>query len=79
MLIPANGLGEGWVFKTNWHVVEGYKQVGVVFKPSSPRAKPLRADVTAADVIKVDQVRDLALLRPLVFPTDAPKPIDWPM
>jgi Trypsin-like peptidase domain len=57
-------------------VVEDYKQVGVVFKPSSPGAKPSRADVIAADVIRVDQVRDLALLRPLTFPTNAPKPIE---
>jgi hypothetical protein len=50
--------------------------VGVVFKPSSPGAKPSRADVIAADVIRVDQVRDLALLRPLAFPMNAPKPIE---
>jgi S1-C subfamily serine protease len=61
---------------TNWHVVEDYKQVGVIFKPSSPGAKPSRADVIAADVIKVDQVRDLALLRPLTSPTNAPRPIE---
>jgi S1-C subfamily serine protease len=39
-------------------------------------ATTYRLDVTAADVIKVDQVRDLALLRPLAFPTNAPKPIE---
>jgi hypothetical protein len=32
--------------------------------------------VIAADVIRVDQVRDLALLRPVTFPANAPKPIE---
>jgi S1-C subfamily serine protease len=81
LVVTNEGIGSGSVISgglilTNWHVVEGYKQVGVVFKPSSPGAKPSRADVIAADVIKVDQVRDLALLRPLTFPTIAPKPIE---
>jgi len=81
LVVTNEGLGSGSVISeglilTNWHVVEGYKQVGVVFKPSSPGAKPSRADVIAADVVKVDQVRDLALLRPLTFPTNAPKPIE---
>ena len=81
LVVTNEGFGSGSVISgglilTNWHVVEDYKQVGVVFKPSSPGAKPSRADVIAADVIKVDQVRDLALLRPLTSPTNAPKPIE---
>jgi S1-C subfamily serine protease len=81
LVVTNEGIGSGSVISgglilTNWHVVEGYKQVGVVFKSSSPGARASRADVIAADVIKVDQVRDLVLLRPLTFPTSAPKPIE---
>ena len=81
LVVTNEGFGSGSVISgglilTNWHVVEDYKQVGVIFKPSSPGAKPSRADVIAADVIKVDQVRDLALLRPLTSPTNTPKPIE---
>ena len=45
LVVTNEGFGSGSVISgsfilTNWHVVEGYKQVAVVFKPSSPRAKP---------------------------------------
>lgn len=81
LVVTNEGFGSGSLISgglilTNWHVVENYKQVGVIFKPSSPGAKPLGADVIAADVIRVDQVRDLALLRPVTFPANAPKPIE---
>jgi S1-C subfamily serine protease len=81
LVVTNKGIGSGSVISgglilTNWHVVEDYKQVGVVFKSSLPGARPSRADVIAADVIRVDQVRDLALLRPVTFPANAPKHIE---
>ena len=81
LVVTNQGIGSGSVISgglilTNWHVVEDYRQVGVVFKPPSPGARPSQADVIAADVVRVDQVRDLALLKPVAFPTSAPKPIE---
>ena len=53
---------------TNWHVVDGYKQVSIIFKPASPLMAPQHTDVAVARVLYIDQVSDLALLelmRPL--------------
>ena len=80
LVVTNEGIGSGSVISgglilTNWHVVENYKQVGVVFKPSSPGAQPSSADVITADVIRIDQVRDLALLRPTSLPNGL-KPIE---
>jgi hypothetical protein len=82
LVVTNEGIGSGSVISgglilTNWHEVEDYKQVGVIFKPSFPGAQPSSANMIAADVIRVDQVRDLALLRPVSFtPTDTRKPIE---
>ena len=48
---------------TNLHVVRGAKQVGVVFKPAVEGLKPQPADLRRAEVVKVDEVADLALLK----------------
>src|ERR1019366_5055455 len=73
--IGSGSVISGGLILTNWHVVENYKQVGVIFKPSSPGAQPSSANMVLADVIRFDQERDLALLRPATFPTDTRKPI----
>jgi S1-C subfamily serine protease len=53
---------------TNHHVVGNERQVTVVFKPSDPSGKPKDQEVVRAEVIKLDVLRDLALLRPTSFP-----------
>jgi S1-C subfamily serine protease len=73
IVVTDDGLGSGSLLDngmilTNWHVVKGNKQVNVLFKPSDPNGKPSSQDIVAADVIKVDRIRDLALLRPKQFP-----------
>jgi S1-C subfamily serine protease len=54
-------LGDGKIL-TNWHVVESFKTVGVVFKPAKEGARPDRDAVLRADVVLTDPTRDLALL-----------------
>jgi S1-C subfamily serine protease len=60
---------------TSLHVVKGYRQVNVIFKPTDPFGKLSNDDLVAAQVIKIDTVRDLALLRPKAVPSHPIKPI----
>jgi S1-C subfamily serine protease len=50
---------------TNWHVVENEPAVGLIFKESiRPDKTPLRKeDIFVAKVLKIDPIRDLALLQ----------------
>jgi S1-C subfamily serine protease len=48
---------------TNYHVVGDAPFVAVLYKPVAG-GEPERANMVAARVIKVDQIRDLALLKP---------------
>ncbi len=48
---------------TNWHVVQGYDSVYVIFKPKKGIELKNEELVYVAKVIKVDQVTDLALLK----------------
>jgi S1-C subfamily serine protease len=81
VLVATNdGLGSGSIVEdgsilTNWHVVRGYNQVGIFYKPTRTGAQPLSADMVLATVVKFDQVRDLALLRPFSLPSSFTKPI----
>jgi S1-C subfamily serine protease len=80
LVIVKDGLGSGSLLEdntilTNWHVVKGYRQVNVIFKPADPFKKPSDDDMVAAQVIKTDPVQDLALLRPKTLPARAIKPI----
>ena len=47
---------------TNWHVVQGYSKVAVVFKPEKG-VEVKKENAFAAKVIKLDEVSDLALLK----------------
>src|SRR5581483_12284238 len=49
-------------------------RVGIVLKPTVEGAKPTDKDVLTADVIKTDQVADLALLK-MVHPPEGRTPI----
>jgi hypothetical protein len=80
LVVVKDGLGSGSLLEdhtilTNWHVVEGYHQVNVIFKPADPFRAPSKDDMVAAQVIKTDPVHDLALLRPKALPARAIKPI----
>ena len=50
---------------TNWHVVGGEATVGIVFKQAIRHDKTAlkKEDVLFAKVLKIDQIRDLALLK----------------
>ena len=80
LVVVKDGFGSGSLLEdntilTNWHVVKGYRQVNVIFKPADPFRKPSDDDMVAAQVIKTDPVHDLALLRPKALPSRAIKPI----
>jgi S1-C subfamily serine protease len=80
LVVVKDGFGSGSLLEdhtilTNWHVVEGYHQVNVIFKPADPFRAPSKDDMVAAQVIKTDPVHDLALLRPKALPARAIKPI----
>lgn len=68
LIITRDGLGTGTLVNgsgdilTNWHVVQGYKEVGVVFKPAIEGTSITKADLVRAKVAKFDEVADLALI-----------------
>ena len=69
LVLTNEGSGSGSIIDedgtilTAWHVIDGYKEVGIIFKPEAYGAAEDRDDYVVADVTKVDEVRDLALLR----------------
>lgn len=71
LVVSESGLGSGSVLNTsgdiltNWHVIDGAKEVGVIFKPQLEGKKISKADVRRARVVRIDEVSDLALLRVL--------------
>jgi S1-C subfamily serine protease len=48
---------------TNYHVVENFKDVAVVFKPLKDAQKIQDSDIKRGKVIKVDQIADLAIIK----------------
>jgi S1-C subfamily serine protease len=75
-LVAASGR-----FITSWNVVRQNTRVGLIFMPGSDRDRPTEADAVTATVIRIDPVRDLALLEfapvpqgmtPVPFATNAP-------
>lgn len=69
LIVTEGGVGSGTLITadgqilTNHHVIEGAKQVGVIFKPALEGATIGKADLRRAEVLKVDQVADLALIK----------------
>ena len=69
LIINKDSLGSGALLTaqgdilTNWHVVKGAGQVGVIFKPIVEGQAPVAKDIRRATVYKVDEVADLALIR----------------
>ena len=76
LIITKEATGSGSVITdngdilTNWHVIKGYKNVAVVFKPVSG-VKISKNNIYKGEVVKYDEVKDLAIIRL----TDPPKNI----
>jgi S1-C subfamily serine protease len=80
LVATSEGLGSGAylgtdLILTNLHVVRGSTQVGVVFKPSEEGGKIDPSSMVRADVIRIDPLRDLALLKVALAPQNA-HPLD---
>ena len=82
LIVTQDGLGSGFLANesgdivTNWHVVKGYDKVAVIFKPSGSNSKLQKSDARLGVVAKVDEVRDLALIKVTDVPKDrAPLPL----
>jgi S1-C subfamily serine protease len=69
LILTTDGLGSGSLIDktghviTNYHVVKGYSNVAVVFKPAVEGMEPTRDDMKRGQVIKYDEVADLALVK----------------
>jgi len=69
LIITNSALGSGSLITrdgqiiTNYHVVKGATNVGVIFKPTREGVQPTKADVRRARLLKYDDVSDLALLK----------------
>jgi S1-C subfamily serine protease len=48
---------------TNWHVVENKSYAGILLKKTAFQRKISEKDILFADVLKIDPIRDLALLK----------------
>jgi S1-C subfamily serine protease len=69
LVATKEGLGSGAIVSgageiiTNWHVIKGYPEVGVVFKPAVEGKQINGDDLKVARVVKYDVVGDLALIK----------------
>lgn len=76
LVLTKDGIGSGihiggGQIVTNWHVIRSFQTAAVLFKPEVEGAKINPNAVLRADVIKVDQLRDLALLKVASVPSYA--------
>ena len=68
-ILTQDGLGSGSLIGTsgeiitNYHVVRGYSDVGVIFKPTIEGKEPTHDDIKLGHVVKFDEVADLALVK----------------
>jgi hypothetical protein len=69
LVVTKDSLGSGSLLSasgdvlTNYHVVKGYANVAIVFKPAIEGAQPTRDDIKVGQVIKYDEITDLALIK----------------
>lgn len=75
LIVTNEGIGSGSLLRdrnilTNAHVVGSDKQVSVVFYCAGTR-QPNASDVIVGDVLRVDEVKDLALVHPASVPANA--------
>ena len=81
LVLTNDGSGSGSLISvdgkilTNWHVVRGAREVGVVFKPAIEGRKLKPSDVRRATILRVDEVADLALLQVAGVPATV-KPLE---
>ena len=74
LILVKDGMGTGSLIHadgtilTNWHVIKGHKEVGVIFKPAVEGQKPEKSDIVRGEVIRVDEVADLALVKVAAVP-----------
>ena len=74
LIVSKDGMGTGSVINssgeilTNWHVVGMNKEVSVIFKPERDTQKISKSDMRLAQVIKIDQESDLALVKVIEVP-----------
>lgn len=77
LILNGDSLGSGTLINesglivTNYHVVQGSGRVGVIFKPAVEGTRVTKAQVIAANVVRVDQIADLALIRVQEVPPQA--------
>ncbi len=73
-ILTQDGLGSGSLISTageiitNYHVVRGYSDVAIVFKPTIEGKEPTHDDIKLGHVVKFDQVADLALVKAVDVP-----------
>jgi S1-C subfamily serine protease len=69
LIVTKEGLGSGSLLDaagnilTNRHVVRGYKTVAVIFKPTVEGKEPGRDEIKRGEVVKYDEIADLALVK----------------
>jgi S1-C subfamily serine protease len=74
LIVTEKSLGSGTLLNTdgdiltNWHVVGNASRVGVIFKPVDEGRQLSKADLRPAQVVRVDEVADLALVRVSAVP-----------
>lgn len=75
LILTKDGLGSGTLIGssgeviTNWHVVNGYSSVAVVYKPSIEGREPTREEIKVGYVVKSDETADLALVKVAEVPS----------
>ena len=80
LIITKDGAGTGSMISafgevlTNWHVINGYRDVAVVFKPTVEGRAPSREDIKLGRVVRYDEIADLALVKVAELPSGR-KPI----
>jgi hypothetical protein len=75
LIVTNDALGSGTLLKrggilTNAHVVGAAKQVAIIFRPVDVRA-PNQSDIILGDVLRIDEVKDLARVHPATVPESA--------
>ena len=69
LVVTKTALGSGSLIDasgeilTNFHVVKGYSDVAVVFKPTTEGKRPTKDDMVIGRVTKYDEIADLALIK----------------
>lgn len=83
LVVTDKGLGSGSLISkdgqilTNFHVVAGFDQVNVILKPEKEGDKITPAQAIVADVIKVDPITDMALLKMRTPPPENRVPVTF--